>query len=113
MEERLCLSRDNTAPEVDSTEYRRLVGNLRYLLHTRPDLAFAVGFASRFMERLTEEHMKAVKRILRYINGTLDYGLRYEKLIETTRTTSKQQIGASNLRQASKGTSQITERESR
>jgi hypothetical protein len=64
MEERLRLSHDSTAPEVDSTEYQRLVGSLRYLLHTRPDLAFAVGFASRFMERLTEEHMKAVKRIL-------------------------------------------------
>jgi hypothetical protein len=36
------------------------------------------------MERPTEEHMKAVKRILRYINGTLDYGLRYEKSTETT-----------------------------
>jgi hypothetical protein len=60
MEERLRLSRDNTAPEVDSTEYRRLVGSLRYLLHTRPDLAFAVGFASHFMERPTEEQMKAV-----------------------------------------------------
>jgi hypothetical protein len=57
MEERLRLSRDSTAPEVDSTEYRRLVGSLRYLLHTRPDLAFAVGFASRFRERPTKEHM--------------------------------------------------------
>jgi hypothetical protein len=85
MEERLCLSRDSTAPEVDSTEYQRLVGSLRYLLHMRPDLAFAVGFASRFMERPTEEHMKAVKRVLRYINGTLDYGLCYEKSTETTR----------------------------
>jgi hypothetical protein len=36
------------------------------------------------MERPTEEHMKAVKRILRYVNGTLDYGLRYKKSTETT-----------------------------
>jgi hypothetical protein len=36
------------------------------------------------MERPTEEHMKAVKCILRYINGTLDYGLRYEESTETT-----------------------------
>jgi hypothetical protein len=85
MEERLCLSHGSTAPEVNSTEYRRLVRSLRYLLHTRPDLAFAVGFASRFMERPTEEHMKAVKRILCYVNSTLDYDLRYEKSTETTR----------------------------
>jgi hypothetical protein len=39
MEERLRLSRDSTALEVDSTEYRRLVESVRYLLHTRPDLA--------------------------------------------------------------------------
>jgi hypothetical protein len=57
---------------VDSTEYRRLVGSIRYLLHTRPDLAFAFGFPSGFMERPTEEHMKVAKRILRYVNGTLD-----------------------------------------
>jgi Reverse transcriptase (RNA-dependent DNA polymerase). len=75
MEERLKLSRDSTAPSVDATEYRRLVGSLRYLVHTLPDLAFAVGFVSRFMERPTEEHMVAVKRILRYVAGTMEYGL--------------------------------------
>jgi hypothetical protein len=40
------------------------------------------------MERLTEEHMKAVKCILRYVNSTLDYDLRYEKTTETTRLAS-------------------------
>jgi hypothetical protein len=49
MEERLKLSRDSTAKEVDATEYRHIVGSLRYLVHTRPDLAFAVGYISRFM----------------------------------------------------------------
>jgi hypothetical protein len=65
VEERLHLSRDSTAPEVDSIEYRRLVGNLRYLLHMRPDLTFTIGFVSRFMESPTKKHMKTVKRILR------------------------------------------------
>jgi len=50
MEERLKLSRDSTAEEVDATEYRRLVGSLRYLIHTRSDLAFAVGYVSWFMQ---------------------------------------------------------------
>jgi hypothetical protein len=50
MEERLKLSRDSTTEEVDTTQYRRLVGSLRYLAHTRPDLAFSVGYVSRFMQ---------------------------------------------------------------
>jgi hypothetical protein len=69
IEERLKLSRDSTAAEVDVTQYRRIIGSLRYLVHTRPDLAFSVGYVSRFMERPTEEHMAAVKRILRYVAG--------------------------------------------
>nr|CCI55340.1 PH01B019A14.9 [Phyllostachys edulis] len=79
MEERLKLSRESTAEEVDATQYRRIVGSLRYLVHTRPDLAFAVGYVSRFMQRPTTEHQQAVKRILRYVAGTSDYGLHYPR----------------------------------
>jgi hypothetical protein len=77
MEERLQLSRYSEAEEVDATQYRRIVGSLRYLVHTRPDVAFAVGYMSRFMERPTAEHQSAIKRILRYIAGTIDYGLHF------------------------------------
>ena len=48
MGERLKLSRDNTM-EVDATQYLHLVGSLRYLGQTWPDLAFSVGYVSRFM----------------------------------------------------------------
>lgn len=85
MEERLRLSRESTAEEVDATEYRRIVGSLCYLVHTRPDLAFAVGYVSRFIERPTEEHMMAVKRILRYVAGTTHYGLHYKRKTKETR----------------------------
>jgi hypothetical protein len=50
MEERLKLSCDSTTEEVDATQYRRLVGSLRYLAHTRPDLALSVSYVSRFMQ---------------------------------------------------------------
>jgi hypothetical protein len=50
MEERLKLSHDSTTEEVDATQYWRLVGSLYYLVHTRPDLAFSVGYVSRFMQ---------------------------------------------------------------
>jgi hypothetical protein len=79
MEEKLKLSHDSTTEEVDAMQYQRLVGSLRYLTHTRPDLAFSVGYVSRFMQRPTTEHQQAVKRIIRYVVGTLDHGLYYPK----------------------------------
>jgi hypothetical protein len=85
MEERLRLSRDSTAEEVDVTLYRRIVGSLRYLIHTRPNLTYVVGYVSQFLERPTDEHFQAVKKILRYIVRTLQYGLRYGRRTGTTR----------------------------
>ena len=50
MEERLKLTKANTAAKVDATLYWNIVGGLRYLVHTRPDIAFAVCYVSRFVE---------------------------------------------------------------
>jgi hypothetical protein len=55
------------------------VGSLRYLAHTRPDLAFSVSYVSRFIQRPTMEHQQAVKRIICYVAGTLDHGLYYPR----------------------------------
>jgi hypothetical protein len=79
MEERLKLSRDSTTEEVDATQYQHLVGSLRYLVHTRPDLAYSVGYVNRFLQRPTTEHEQAVKRIIRYVARTLDHGLYYPR----------------------------------
>jgi hypothetical protein len=85
VKERLRLSHDSTAEEVDATLYRCIVGSLRYLIHTRPDLTYAVRYVSRFLERPTEEHLPAVKKILRYITGALQYDLRYGRRTGMTR----------------------------
>ena len=77
MESRLKLSKRSEAPAVDATEYRSVVGRLRYLVNTRPDLAYSVGLVSRFMEAPTMEHWRAVQNILRYIKGTINFGLVY------------------------------------
>lgn len=79
MEEKLKLSRESKEETIDATQYRRIVGSLRYLVHTRPDLCYSVGVVSRFMERPTTEHLAAVRRILRYVAGTASYGLMYER----------------------------------
>ena len=83
MEEKLKLSRESTVEEVDPSHYRWLIGSLRYLVHTRPDIVFTVGYMSRFMERPTMEHLQAVNRILRYVVSTHDYGLHYGRAPDT------------------------------
>jgi hypothetical protein len=80
MEERLKLTKASTTVKVDATLYRSIVGGLRYLVHTRPDIAFAMGYVSRFMEDLREDHWTAVKWLLRYIKGTVDQGIVFAKI---------------------------------
>ncbi|XP_055912205.1 uncharacterized protein LOC129946147 [Eupeodes corollae] len=60
--------------------YRQAVGALMYLMvGTRPDLAYSVGFLSRSLENPTREDITRVKRVFRYISGTLDLGIEYRK----------------------------------
>ncbi|XP_040258780.1 secreted RxLR effector protein 161-like [Aegilops tauschii subsp. strangulata] len=79
MEPWLRLSKNGSEPLVDATDYRSIIGGLRYLTHTRPDILFAVGYVSRFMEAPSTAHLAAVKHLLRYIAGTRRYGCRYTK----------------------------------
>ena len=71
---KLKLLKEGMTPSVDATEYRSLTGSLRYLCNSRPDLAYAVGYLSRFMEAPREEHLAAVKWVLHYIAGTVHWG---------------------------------------
>ncbi|GJR65910.1 ribonuclease H-like domain-containing protein [Tanacetum coccineum] len=59
----------------DPTLYRSLVGSLQYLAFTRPDISYAVQQVCLYMHDPREPHFSALKRILRYVHGTLDYGL--------------------------------------
>lgn len=63
----------------DAMMYRKLVGTLVYLTLTRPDISYAIGVMSRFMQNPKKPHLEAVRRILRYIKGTLGYGVMYKK----------------------------------
>ncbi|XP_019194752.1 PREDICTED: uncharacterized protein LOC109188562 [Ipomoea nil] len=66
------------------TQYRRIVGALQYLTITRPDLAYAVNRLCQFMHSPTDDHWGIVKRVLRYIKGTLDYGLHLVSSLTST-----------------------------
>lgn len=63
----------------DASHFRSLVGCLQYLTFTRPDIAYAVNSVCQFLHNPTDVHLNAVKRILRYVNGTLDTGLVFKK----------------------------------
>jgi histone deacetylase 1/2 len=63
----------------DATRYRSVVGALQYFTLTRPDLAFAVNKVCQYLHSPTTAHWTAVKRILRYVKGTSDVGLRIMK----------------------------------
>ena len=77
MEFGLQLSKATDELEVDASEYRRKIGCLRYLMHTRPDMAFSVGMLSRFMHSPRESHGKPLKQVLRYLKGSCGYGLKF------------------------------------
>ena len=79
MEERLKLTKASTAVRVDTTLYRSIVGGLRYLVHTRLNIAFIVGYVSWIMEDPREDHWTTVKRLLRYVKGTVDQGIIFPK----------------------------------
>lgn len=64
----------------ENCEYRNLIGHLMYLaVCTRPDIAHAVSYLSQFNDCYSEVHWKAAKRVLRYLKGTLNYCLFFEK----------------------------------
>ncbi|GMI70341.1 cysteine-rich RLK (RECEPTOR-like protein kinase) 8 [Hibiscus trionum] len=69
------LSENAGSPIEDVTGYWSIVGALLYLCHTGPDVMYSVHRVAQYMHRPCEEHLAAVKRILRYLNGTLHYGL--------------------------------------
>ncbi|KAG6436667.1 hypothetical protein SASPL_101569 [Salvia splendens] len=71
------LRKHDGEAEVDPTYFKSLVGSLRYLTCTRPDILYGVGLISRYMETPSQSHLNAAKRILRYIKGTLNEGILY------------------------------------
>lgn len=69
------LIRDDSSLFENPTLYRSLIGGLQYLTMTRPDFSFTVNRLSQFLHNPSVTHWTACKRVLRYIKGTLDYGI--------------------------------------
>lgn len=79
MESKVQIVKDEDGELVDATLYRSIIGELRYLVHTRPYISYSLGVLSRYIDKPTTLHYNAVKRILRYIKGTPEYGLVYSQ----------------------------------
>ena len=75
--ERLELKKEGAGKLVNPTYFKSIVGSLRYLASTRPDITYGVGIISWFMEKPYQSHLQAAKRILRYVNGTRNHGILY------------------------------------
>nr|GEX26820.1 retrovirus-related Pol polyprotein from transposon TNT 1-94 [Tanacetum cinerariifolium] len=73
------LDADLSGNPVDQTDYCSKIGSLMYLTSSRPDIVQAVCFCARYQSRPTEKHLKEVKRIFRYLRGTVNTGLWYPK----------------------------------
>ncbi|GKD89079.1 hypothetical protein Tco_1364586 [Tanacetum coccineum] len=79
MVEKSNLDEDKEGKTVDPSHYRGMIGTLLYLIASRPDLQFAICMCARYQARPTEKYLHAVKRIFRYLRGTINRGLWYLK----------------------------------
>ncbi|KAA0036824.1 uncharacterized protein E5676_scaffold110G001920 [Cucumis melo var. makuwa] len=71
------LTKDTDGAEVDHKLYRSIVGNLLYLTASLPDIAYAVGICARYQADPHISDLEVVKRILKYVHGTSDFGMMY------------------------------------
>ncbi|GJU16923.1 retrovirus-related pol polyprotein from transposon TNT 1-94 [Tanacetum coccineum] len=79
MVEKSKLDEDKEGKAIDPSHYRDMIGTLLYFTASRPDLQFAICMCARYQARPTEKHLHAVKRIFRYLKGTVNRGLWYSK----------------------------------
>jgi hypothetical protein len=75
METNLNLLVDTLSEIVDVTLYRKMIVSLMYLTNTRPNICFVVNTLSHYLVELGCVHLVAAKHVMRYLKGTLDYGL--------------------------------------
>ncbi|GJT15400.1 retrovirus-related pol polyprotein from transposon TNT 1-94 [Tanacetum coccineum] len=103
------LDEDLQGTPVDATLYRGMIGSLMYLTSSRPDLIYAVCLCARYQAKPTEKHLNAVKRIFRYLKGTVNMGLWYSKDTGMSLTTylDADHAGCQDTRRSTSGSAQF------
>lgn len=99
------LRKEDWTKSVNPTLYKSIAGSLMYLTATRPDIVYAVSLISRFMENPKSTHLQAAKRILRYVQGTIGYGIIYKKSedFKLTGYTDSDWAGSADDRKSTSG----------
>ncbi|GKC73955.1 retrovirus-related pol polyprotein from transposon TNT 1-94 [Tanacetum coccineum] len=109
MVEKSKLDADPQRKEVDPTCYRGMMGSLMYLTASRPDLVFAVCMCALYQAKPAEKNLHAVKRIFRYLRGTINMGLWYSKdsCIALTAFVDVDHAGCQDTRKSTSGSMQL------
>ncbi|PWA78868.1 Retrovirus-related Pol polyprotein from transposon TNT 1-94 [Artemisia annua] len=109
MVERTKLDEDTEGALVDQTKYRSMIGSLMYLTASRPDLLFAVGMYARYQSKPTKNHLEAVKRVFRYLQGTIHMSLWYPKntAMALTAYSDADHAGCQDTRRSTSGGAQF------
>ncbi|GJW99404.1 retrovirus-related pol polyprotein from transposon TNT 1-94 [Tanacetum coccineum] len=107
------LDADLSGEPVDQTDYLSKIGSLMYLTSSRPDIVQGVCYCARYQSRPTEKHLKEVKRIFRYLRGTINMGLWYPKGsgFELTAFSDADHAGCVDTRKSTSGGIQFLEAE--
>jgi hypothetical protein len=77
METKLKLLVNTSSELIDATLYRQIIRSLMYLMNTRPDICFVVNILNQFLVEPRRVHPIVAKHVMRYLKGTLDFGLSY------------------------------------
>ncbi|GJX76167.1 retrovirus-related pol polyprotein from transposon TNT 1-94 [Tanacetum coccineum] len=103
------LDEDKEGKAVDSSHCRGMIGTLLYLIASRPDLQFSICMCARYQARPTEKHLNTVKRIFRYLKGTVHQGLWYPKdfSIALTVFADADHAGCQDTRRSTSGSMQL------
>ena len=78
MASNLNILSDASSKSVDATMYHQMIGFLMYLTNTRPNICFVMNTLSQFLTDPRHVHLIVSKHIMRYLRGTVDYGIKYE-----------------------------------
>ena len=87
MDQKEKLCKEDGTKKIDQAYFRSMIGCLMYLTATRPDILNDVSILSRFMNCASEMHLKAAKRVIRYVKGTSNFGIKFKRTKEFNLTS--------------------------